>query len=146
MSDVSHNRLFNSQNPYQGVEKKVLCVCSAGLLRSPTAAYVLAKEYGYNTRAAGVDLGHALIPVDAVLLHWADEIVCMDEDQKFAIHAIQDEFKAKHAHLCINLHDTPIYVLNVPDMYARMDPELQKIILQDYAEEKENGKEETISV
>ena len=132
MAEFSHNRLFNSNNPYQGENKKVLCVCSAGLLRSPTTAHVLTKEFGYNTRAAGIDAGHALIPVDVVLLHWADEIVCMDENQKLAIIAEMDKFEGKNAHLNINLHETPIYVLNVPDMFARMDDKLQSIILDNY--------------
>ena len=77
------NRKYNSKNPYQGKYKRVLCVCSAGLLRSPTVAWVLSNEpYNYNTRAAGIDVGHALIPVDDVLINWADEIVCMDERQE----------------------------------------------------------------
>lgn len=134
MAEFSRNRLFNSQNPYQGKEKKVLCVCSAGLLRSPTAAHVLAENYGYNTRAAGMDVDHALIPVDVVLLHWADEIVCMSEHQRNQIHVIMDKFAKKNAHLGIDLHETPILVLDVPDMYARMDPELQGIIHKAYAE------------
>lgn len=77
------NRIHNSGNPYQGKYKRVLCVCSAGLLRSPTTAFVLSQEpYNFNTRAAGIDTGHALIPVDEVLIAWADEIVCMDEYQQ----------------------------------------------------------------
>lgn len=77
------NRVYNCKNPNQGKYKRVLCVCSAGLLRSPTTAWVLSNEpFNYNTRAAGLDVGHALIPVDNVLLEWADEIVCMDEYQE----------------------------------------------------------------
>ena len=55
------NRLANSSNRYQGEYKRVLCVCSAGLLRSPTAALVLSQEpYNFNTRAAGLDEAFAL--------------------------------------------------------------------------------------
>jgi predicted protein tyrosine phosphatase len=79
----SQNRKWNAKNTYQGKFKRVLCVCSAGLLRSPTAAWVLSNEpFNYNTRAAGLDIGHALIPVDDVLIEWADEVVCMDEYQQ----------------------------------------------------------------
>ena len=39
-------------NPYQGTDKKLLFVCSAGLLRSATAANLFAKK-GYNTRGCG---------------------------------------------------------------------------------------------
>ena len=57
------NRLHNATNPYQGSYKKVLCVCSAGMLRAPTAAVVLSRPpYDFNTRAVGTDLGTALIP------------------------------------------------------------------------------------
>lgn len=75
-----NNRKYNCRNPNQGKHKRVLCVCSAGLLRSPTAALVLSQEpYEFNTRACGIDVGHALIPLDEVLIEWADEIVVMDE-------------------------------------------------------------------
>ena len=48
-------------NPYQGDYHKVLCVCSAGCLRSPTAAVVLAQEpFNFNTRSAGVYDGMAI--------------------------------------------------------------------------------------
>lgn len=77
------NRKYNSSNPAQGKYKRVLCVCSAGLLRSPTLAWLLSNEpYNYNTRAVGLDVGHALIPIDDVLIEWADEIVCMDDYQQ----------------------------------------------------------------
>lgn len=77
------NRKWNCHNSYQGKFKRVLCVCSAGLLRSPTLAWLLSNEpYNYNTRAAGIDVGHALIPIDDVLLEWADEVICMDEYQE----------------------------------------------------------------
>ncbi len=79
MSMREMNRMHNAGNLHQGQYKKVLCVCSAGLLRSPTTAVVLSKEpYNFNTRAAGCVPDYALIKVDAVLIHWADEIVCME--------------------------------------------------------------------
>ena len=120
-----NNRLYNCKNPYQGSAKKVLCVCSAGLLRSPTTAVVLQREYGYNTRAAGIDAGHALIPLDSVLLEWADEIVCMDERQALGIRDIADRD---------GVIITGVRVLNVPDSYAYMDEKLQELILERYAE------------
>mgnify|MGYP006914605993 FL=1 len=59
-------------NPYQGGDKRVLFVCSAGLLRSATAARIYAGRY--NTRAAG-SADYALIPVTQELLLWAHEVV-----------------------------------------------------------------------
>ena len=67
-------------NSYQGDYKRVLTVCSANMLRSPTIALVLSAEpYNYNTRSAGT-ADFALIPVTNDLLMWADEIVCADSE------------------------------------------------------------------
>lgn len=113
------NRLHNCRNPNQGDAKKVLCLCSAGLLRSPTTANVLHREFGYNTRAAGVSDDYALIEVDDVLYEWAHEIV------------VVEEYIAKHVP---EAHQHKVVVLNVPDRYEYMNEELQKIILQQYNE------------
>lgn len=113
-----NNRKHNSKNPYQGDAKKVLCVCSAGLLRSPTAANVLNNILGYNTRAAGVSLDHALIPVDEVLLEWADEVVCMEQEH------------ASYLNLAFGYDEAT--VLNIPDMYSYGDEDLQSMILTHY--------------
>lgn len=117
------NRLANCHNKYQGTAKKVLCVCSAGLLRSPTAANVLHKEFGYNTRAAGITPEYALIPVDQVLLEWADEIVCMSKEQKWRI---MDQLPIG----CI----TTVISLDIQDSYEYMNPDLQALIVKRYEE------------
>ena len=117
------NRLGNSKNPYQGNYKRVLCVCSAGLLRSPTTAVVLSQEpFNYNTRAAGVSKEYALVEVDQVLLTWADEIVCMEDWHKSALEELLAKFKIKKE----------VINLNVPDMYAYRHPELMAIIKENY--------------
>jgi len=110
------NRKANCHNKYQGSEKRVLCVCSAGLLRSPTAAFVLQKEFGFNTRSAGLTAEFALIPVDDVLLEWADEIVVMEN---WMYEQLKD-------------FDGTLICLNIPDNFERMDDELQKIIIEKY--------------
>ena len=117
-----NNRLYNCKNPYQGETKKVLCVCSAGLLRSPTAAVVLHREFGYNTRSCGADKGHALIPIDDVLIHWADEIVVMQPDQ---IESIPTAYRNK------------VTCLNIKDSFAYMDELLQEQILKNYTKSKD---------
>jgi len=76
-----NNRKWNSKNPHQGSFLRVLCVCSAGLLRSPTVAHVLTSTQGFNTRAVGLEKDFALIPIDDVLLEWADVVVTMDHTQ-----------------------------------------------------------------
>jgi len=119
------NRIHNCANPYQGAAKKVLCICSAGLLRSPTAANVIHKKYGHNTRSAGITPDYALIPVDEVLLTWADEIVCMEDWQLQAVRTMIDQYDL----------NTPHYCLSVPDEFAFMDPQLQALILDAYKEQ-----------
>ncbi len=114
------NRLANCTNRYQGEYKRVLCVCSAGLLRSPTAAFVLSQEpYNFNTRAAGLTPEFALVPVDRVLLEWADEIVVMSAQQAEQIRAMLEDEKQ-------------IVVLGIPDNFRYRDPELIRLIRESY--------------
>ena len=114
------NRLANANNKYQGSYKRVLCVCSAGLLRSPTAALVLSQEpYNFNTRAAGLEPEFALVPVDRVLLEWADEIVTMTSEQAQGVRALLEE-------------DKPIVVLGIDDNFRYRDPELMNLIRESY--------------
>lgn len=123
---MSFNRLGNVGNKYQGAYKHVLCVCSAGLLRSPTAALVLARPpFDFNTRAAGLSEEFALIVVDEVLIAWADEIVCMSDSQRLKV----------EARVPNRLRDLKRVVsLGIPDIYAYRDPELMTLIAQKYCE------------
>jgi len=115
------NKLAVIKNSYQGDYKKVLCVCSAGCLRSPTAAVVLANEpFNFNTRSAGIDDVIAIIKVDDVLLSWADEIVCMDSYQAMRL----GERTKK-----------PIITLDIGDIYGYRDPELIQLIKERYEKE-----------
>lgn len=128
-----NNRMYNSTNPYQKDFTKVLCVCSAGLLRSPTAAVVLSQEpFNCNTRAAGLEESYALIAVDAVLVRWADEIVCMTEDHATILRAKFGKF----------LQHRPVHVLDISDNYAYRDPELIKLIKQAYTNINNNNNSE----
>lgn len=122
MIKSTYNQMANTKNSYQGSAKKVLCVCSAGLLRSPTAANVLAAEFGYNTRAAGCTEEYALIPVSEALLYWADEVVFMEEHHKEAILREYPEL----------MKTVTAYVLNVPDMYPWGNENLKDIIVKAY--------------
>jgi len=120
--------IFNSKspydNPYQGSDKKVLFVCSAGILRSATAARIYAKKY--NTRAAG-SASYALIPVSHELLLWADEVVFVNRENFLAtkINYDLDEIKNR---------GTVITVLDIPDDYEHMDPDLIKHFEKQYEE------------
>ena len=114
------NAIHNVKNPFQGDARKVLCVCSAGLLRSPTAANVLHKEYGYNTRACGIHTDYALIPISELLVTWADEIVFMED------------WMVTYASEMFDISDKEIRPLGVPDRFEFMEPALQKLIIERY--------------
>lgn len=118
-----YNRISNSGNRFQGDYKRVLCVCSAGLLRSPTTAFVLSQEpYNYNTRAAGVAEDYALVVVDQVLLEWADEVVCMTKGQEEELNEKLKKFRIKKPVLC----------LEVPDNFEYRNPKLIEMIKKNY--------------
>lgn len=122
------NRLALVKNPYQGTFKRVLCVCSAGLLRSPTAALVLSADpYQYNTRAVGISSEYALITVDWAHLVWADEVVTFEHEH------------SEHVRAIITAHGKlsrgPVIVeLNIPDDYEYRDPQLIQLIKTQYDE------------
>ena len=124
MENATRNQLSNVSNSFQGNAKKVLCVCSAGLLRSPTVANVLHQELGYNTRAVGTSREYALIPITEALVAWADEIVFVDEDCKVYISKPDWEL--------INEWNPKEVTLNIPDNYNWNDKALRDIILEQY--------------
>lgn len=122
----TYNRLANSNNMYQTNAKRVLCVCSAGLLRSPTVANVLHQIYGYNTRAAGIFAEFALIPVDEVLLQWADEIVFVEQQ-------VCESTKTRFPDL-VGTIDTKAVTLALPDRFQWNQAELRGLIEKQYEE------------
>lgn len=64
-------------NQYQTGAKRLVFVCSVGMLRSPTAQ-IVASQMGHNARACGSDAERALIPLSANLIEWADKIVFLN--------------------------------------------------------------------
>ena len=118
------NHLANVGNQFQTKAKKVLCVCSAGMLRSPTLANILHSEYGFNTRAVGADKEYALIPISQALIWWADEIVfvnrsnydMLDQDEKNEIDDV----------------GVTTTLLNVEDDHDWNDINLRNLLLTEY--------------
>lgn len=106
-------------NPYQGKDKKVVFVCSAGILRSATAARIYAHKY--NTRSAGSE-DYALIPLTEQLMLWADEVVFVNtyNYQRIAEIIDFDEFD------CVKR------VLDIPDEHWHMAPELIQAFKDQY--------------
>lgn len=111
------------ENPYQSEDKKVLFVCSAGILRSATGARLYANKY--NTRSAGT-YDFALIKVDDTLMQWADEIVFVNKEN-------YDMVKQRYTPETWELKFAPwVKVLDIPDMYEHMHPKLKEAFKEQY--------------
>ena len=110
-------------NPYQGDDKRVLFVCSMGILRSATGARLYANRY--NTRAAGT-WADALIPLTDQLMAWAQEIVFVN---KHNYEQVKDWYNEKHSSFD---DDFNIKVLNIPDAYPHMHPKLVQAFAEQY--------------
>ncbi|WP_299493497.1 phosphotyrosine protein phosphatase [Acaryochloris sp. IP29b_bin.137] len=92
---------------------KVLFVCSRNQWRSPTAEQVWKNHPGLQVRSAGTS-PKAKQTISMAHIRWADLILVMEKKHKSRILA---QFKQWANH-------TPIYVLDIPDDYQYMDPEL----------------------
>jgi predicted protein tyrosine phosphatase len=128
---IKRNQLGVLFNAYQGKHKKVLTVCSAGCLRSPTAAHILSSEpWNYNTRCAGTSAEYAIVPITEALIVWADVIVCMDEIQQLHINTMQnklaEEYEAFDYKQVINL--------DIPDNFDYRNPKLVEIMKEKFKE------------
>jgi len=104
-------------NRWQGDALKALFVCSAGILRSPTAALHFAKTKGWNTRAVGDNQEFALIPVSEALIRWADIIFVMTAEQRFHLKTDFGESL-----------NNKVFVLNIEDDFGFMDEELVRFL------------------
>ena len=110
-------------NPYQGNYPRVLFVCSAGLLRSATGATV-GSQLGLNTRNCGSEY-YALIPLSANLIAWAQQIYFVNpHNYRTAVTKFCDDTA-----LC-EMIETKSIVLDIPDTYDYMHPELVKIFTE----------------
>lgn len=117
------------KNEAQGRYLRVLFVCSAGLLRSPTAAKV-AGEFNINARAAGSLPYLALIPVSANLVVWADKLVFVNKEnfeQTLEIFKEQPDF--------IETIKNKAIIWNIEDYYDYNSRMLQTVLRDKIREE-----------
>jgi predicted protein tyrosine phosphatase len=92
---------------------RILFVCTANRLRSPTAAAVFADDPGLEVRSAGLDAACPR-PLTAELVAWADRLFAMEQRHRSAIkRRFREQFGG-----------TPVIVLGIPDEYEFMQPEL----------------------
>jgi predicted protein tyrosine phosphatase len=102
---------FNNQ--YQGPEKRLLFVCSVGMLRSPTFADV-ATKLGFNARSCGTSK-EALIPLSVNLILWADKIIFMNRENY-----LEAKETFEPVDWVSNIDEKKI-ILGIEDDYARND-------------------------
>lgn len=91
----------------------LLFVCSRNQWRSPTAETVWRKCPGVNVRSAGTS-PRARRTISLADVRWADVIFAME--QKHRNRLVAEYTRA--------LEHKPIHVLDIPDDYNYMDPEL----------------------
>jgi predicted protein tyrosine phosphatase len=96
---------------------KLLFVCSANMLRSPTAEAVFSQYEGIEASSAGTN-SDAETPLSADLIEWADVVVAMEQH-----HArfLQERF----GYL---LRRRRVAVLGIPDRFDFMEPELVQLL------------------
>jgi len=116
--------ILRCNTPYgnisQGIQRKIVFVCSVGMLRSPTAA-AIGSKLGLNTRSCGSST-LALIPLSANLIRWADRIVFMNNENFRQAKKTFKETEFKE-----DLEENSL-VWNVPDIYNYMDDGLVYIL------------------
>ena len=91
----------------------MLFVCSKNQWRSPTAEAIWRKHPLLSVRSAGTS-SNARRKVSVEDIRWADVIFVMEEKHRSRLLA---EFTTTVEH-------KPVHVLDIPDEYKYMDPEL----------------------
>jgi len=95
----------------------ILFVCSENRLRSPTAAAVFAEYAGIDAISAGTN-SDCDTPVSGDLIEWADIVLVMEASHK---RKVSKKFQPL-------LKNKKVSVLNIPDDFEFMDPELVQIL------------------
>lgn len=110
---VTENRLIDRE------QLNVLFICSRNQWRSPTAERIFKGHPVIVARSAGTSLSarHHISHVD---IAWADVILVMEDKHRQRI-------VAEYTRL---VEHTPIHVLDIPDDYRYMDPELIEVLEQ----------------
>jgi predicted protein tyrosine phosphatase len=97
--------------------KTILFICSQNRLRSPTAEQVFADHPGLEVSSAGTN-HDAENPLTGELVSWADMIVVMEKQHRSKL---QRRYRSA-------LRGQRIICLDIPDIYAFMDPDLVQIL------------------
>ncbi|MCE2959278.1 MAG: low molecular weight protein tyrosine phosphatase family protein [Akkermansiaceae bacterium] len=99
------------------MQKRILFLCSQNKLRSPTAEAIFADHPKIDVDSAG--LNHdAEVPLSEEQVKWADLIIVMEKTHRSRLN---QKFKCA-------LAGKRIAVLNIPDNYDYMDPDLISLL------------------
>lgn len=96
---------------------KLLFVCSANQWRSPTAEALFRKHADFDVRSAGTRDG-ARVKVTGRHISWASRIFVMENRHRSLL---QRSFP-------VALCGKPLDVLDIPDDYRYMDPDLIELL------------------
>jgi len=99
------------------MNKHILFLCSQNQLRSPTAEAVFTGYPGVEVDSAGIN-NDARIPLSVEQIEWADLIIVMEQAQRLRLNRKFGSFLAGKR----------IAVLNIPDEYEYMDPDLVTLL------------------
>ncbi|QDQ25945.1 phosphotyrosine protein phosphatase [Chitinimonas arctica] len=105
--------------PHPDERLKILFVCSRNQWRSPTAEQLWRKHPDLMTRSGGTSPS-ARHTVSSEDIRWADVIFAMEEKHN-------SRLVAEYGRL---LSHASIHVLDIPDEYKYMDPELIDLLEQ----------------
>ena len=93
--------------------KNLLFICSRNQWRSPTAETIWRKHPDFNVKSAGTS-PRAKKTDSSAEIRWADMIFVMEQKHK-------NRLKAEFTRM---LDHKPVHVLDIPDEYQYMEPEL----------------------
>jgi predicted protein tyrosine phosphatase len=96
---------------------RLLFVCSENRLRSPTAEEVFSGYDGIEAIGCGTNRD-ADTPLSGDLIEWADFVLVMENTHR---NKVSKKYKALLRH-------KRLVCLDIPDNYARMQPELVRLL------------------
>ena len=111
--------LSRAHEPLTEHRRNILFICSRNQWRSPTAEAIWRKHPQLSVKSAGTS-PNARRKVTVGDIRWAEIIFVMEEKH-------QARLKAEFTRL---LENKPIHVLDIPDEYKYMDPELVELLEQ----------------
>lgn len=99
------------------MKKHILFICSQNKLRSPTAETIFSEHPAIEVDSAGLN-NDAVVPLSIEQIEWADLIIVMEKAHR---NRLNRKFRSA-------LSKKRIAVLDIPDNYDYMDPELIRLL------------------